>query len=80
MAEDTWEIDPNELTLDEYIVLMQNPAVDPAESKRVFGKLVTNKTAEELGRDYTWKEINSRIRSAIRAVDESAVPKLTDTP
>ncbi|HUV74814.1 MAG TPA: hypothetical protein VMW79_10930 [Anaerolineae bacterium] len=80
MAEDTWEIDGNSLTLDEYIVLSQNPAVDPAESKRVLGKLVTNKTAEELGRDYTWKEINSRIRSAIRAVDESAVPKLTDTP
>lgn len=77
---DTWEIDPNALTLDEYLILKRGPGADPEATKRVLDKLVTNKTAEELGQDYTWAEILAHLRRANKLIEDMAVPKGTDTP
>jgi hypothetical protein len=78
--EETWEIDPNALTLDDYSILGQSPGIDPEATKRTLAALIINKTAEELGRDYTWGELRKHLQKARRALEEAAVPKRTDTP
>ena len=80
MAEDTWIIDPDALTLDEYLILDQGPHMEPEKIKRVLGKFVVNKTEEELGRDYTWGELRKHLATARKALEEDAVPKEIDTP
>jgi len=78
---ETWEIDPLELTLDDLEILQQGfgPGSDISKLKEVLGRLVVNKTAEELGA-ITLRQLNECLEAAKQEVEEMAVPKANGTP
>ena len=78
---ETWEIDPLELTLDDLETLQQGfgPGSDISKLKEVLGRLVVNKTAEELG-TVTLRQLNECLEAAKQEVEEMAVPKASGTP
>jgi len=79
--EETWEIDPLELMLDDLEILQQGfgPGSDISKLKQVLGRLVVNKTAEELGAT-TLRQLNECLEAAKQEVEELAVPKANGTP
>ena len=82
MAErETWEIDPEGISLDDYIVLERGfgKGSDTAELKRVFALLVTNRTEQEIGA-LPLRDLNEALDKAMEAFRELAVPKAPDTP
>ena len=78
---DVWEIDPLEMTLDDLGVLQQGfgPGSDITQLKGVLGRLVVNKTADELGQ-LTLRQLNECLEAAKQEVEGLAVPKASDTP
>ena len=81
MAEDTWEIDPLAMSLDDYIVLDRGLGVgcNPQHLKETLGRLVSNKTEEEIGA-LSMRDLNVALDSALKAFKAAALPKVTDTP
>jgi len=79
--EETWEIDPLELMLDDLEILQQGfgPGSDVSKLKQVLGRLVVNKTAEELG-TITLRRLNECLEVALKEIEELAVPKESGTP
>jgi len=79
--EETWEIDPLELMLDDLEILQQgfSPGSDVSKLKQVLGRLVVNKTAEELGA-ITLRRLNEYLEVALKEIEEMAVPKENGTP
>jgi hypothetical protein len=76
-----WEIDPLEMTLNDLEVLQQDfgPGSDISVLKEILGRLVTNKTAEEIG-SLSLRQLNDCLEAAMKEVEQMAVPKATDTP
>ncbi len=79
--EQLWEIDPLELTLDDLEILQKGfgPGSDISKLKQVLGRLVTNKTAEEIG-ELSLRALNHCLETAMKEVETLAVPKAIDTP
>jgi len=76
---DTWEIDVEKLTLNDLILLEEGgKSLERARDVReVLGRLVTNRTAEEIGEiplGELWKHLDE-VGKAIKDV----VPKPSDT-
>ena len=84
MDENDWEIDPLELTLDDFEVLMAceqgiGTGVSIAVVKEVLGRLVVNRTAEEIGKS-TIRELHEQLEKIKQVMQELAVPKASDAP
>lgn len=81
MTEETWEIDPLEMSLDDYIVLNRGlgMAGDPEQLKDTLARLVTNKTESDIGA-LSMRDLNVALDKAVKAFKEVALPKETDTP
>ena len=79
--EDAWEIDVLEMTLDDLEILQGfgGPEVSITEVKEALGRLVVNRTAEDIGK-LTLKKLNEHLDAVLTRVDELAVPKVSDTP
>jgi len=84
MAKEDWEIDVLELTLDDFEVLQACAGGIPADMpisqiKETLGRMVTNRTAEEIGKT-PLRELNRQLERLNELVEELAVPKANDTP
>lgn len=81
MAEDTWEIDVEQLTLNDLEMLQKGALVrsDATTLKDLLGRLVTNKTAEEIGA-IPLRQLLKHLEQIGRTVDELAIPKENATP
>jgi hypothetical protein len=79
--EEKWEIDPLEMTLNDLELLQKGfgPGSDISKLKDILGRMVTNKTAEEIGA-LTLRQLNEFMEAAMKEVEEMAVPKATGTP
>lgn len=81
MAEETWKIDVDEMTLND-LEALQKGMVDrrnAAEIKQLLGRLVTNKTAEEIG-SIPLRELRVRLDHLSQTIDELSIPKENATP
>jgi hypothetical protein len=76
-----WEVDPLEMTLNDLEILQKGfgPGSDISKLKEILGRLVTNKTAEEIGA-LSLRQLNDCLDAAMKQVEGLAVPKATDTP
>jgi len=76
-----WEVDPLEMTLNDLEILQKGfgPGSDISKLKEILGRLVTNRTAEEIG-SLSLRQLNECLETALKEVEGLAVPKLTDTP
>ena len=81
MVEDVWEIDVDEMTLDDLEVLEQGlaPGSSVSRMKEVLGRLVTNKTTEEIGK-IPMRELRRHIDTLANTIAELSVPKENATP
>jgi hypothetical protein len=79
--EDTWEIDVQEMTLDD-LEMLQAGIVNTSnagEIKQFLGHLVTNKTPEEIGK-VRLRDLHQQLVRIGQIIDELAVPKENATP
>ena len=81
MTDDVWEIDVDEMTLDDLEVLEQGigPGSSVAQVKAVLGRLVTNKTPEEIGK-IPLRDLRRHLDKLGQTVAELAIPKESATP
>lgn len=81
MAEETWEIDPLQMSLRDLKVLQEGfgPDMDVSKVEAILGRLVTNRTAEEIG-NLPLGELTRCMEVAMAEVENVAVPKANDTP
>jgi len=77
---DTWEIDVEKLTLNDLILLEEGgKSLERARDVReVLGRLVTNKTAEEIG-EIPLGELWEHLEAVSEAIKDT-VPKSSGTP
>lgn len=81
MSKDRWEIDINQLTLDDLILLEeadQGMAGKSGAIKELLGRLLVNRSADEVGK-LTLPELADLVTHIGKAVEESALPKATNT-
>ena len=81
MVEDVWEIEVDELTLDDLEVLEQGlgPGSSVPKVKELLGRLVTNKTSEEIGK-IPLRELRRHLDTLADTIAELSVPKESATP
>jgi hypothetical protein len=81
MAEvEAWEIDVQMLTLNDLIALEEADVNKSARQVRdLLGRLVTNKTAEEIGQ-IPFSELDQHLAQVRRTIEELAIPKESTTP
>jgi len=81
MASDAWEIDIEQLTLDDLEILEKGigPGASAKQIKQTLGRLITNKTAKDIGK-IPLKELNKRIAALSQTIQELSVPKESATP
>jgi len=78
--EEIWEIDLDEVTLND-LILLEGGAKGlkkPSEVRDLLGRLVKNKTAEEIGA-LPLRELWKHLDLVGKAI-EGAIPKENDTP
>lgn len=80
-SNEAWEIDVLEMTLDDLEILQKGlePGVQITQLKEALGRLVVNKTTEEIGM-LTLRELGDRLDAVTVQVEELAVPKENGTP
>lgn len=79
MAEE-WEIDVLSLTLNDLVALEGASITKNAREVRdLLGRLVQNKTAEEIG-SLSISELNERLEAIGKTINALAVPKESTTP
>jgi hypothetical protein len=84
---DTWEIDPTQWVLDDVIAVQEagealkaGGAAGLKQIRAVLGRLVTNKTEEEIGRT-PLTDLSQRLDELSEAIDElMSTPKASATP
>jgi len=81
MAKEVWKIDVLELTLDDLEILQGwgGPEANITEVKEALGRLVVNRTVEEIGK-LTLRDLNENLDAVLSQVEELAVPKASETP
>lgn len=82
MVEEKWEVDAERLTLDDLILLEEagEGRMKMRELRDLIARLVTNKTAEEIGK-LPLVELRTRIDELGEAISEMMrLPKSNDTP
>ena len=82
MEEDVWElVDIETLSLNDLEVLEGGVGRGRTASqlKAVLGRLVSNKTPEEIG-NYSLRELNEHLAKLQAAISELAIPKENATP
>ncbi len=82
MAKETWEIELSEVTLDDVITLegMSSGLISCKEIKTFLGRLVSNKTEEDIGQ-IPLPELREHLTAVGIAVKEAvAIPKESATP
>jgi len=77
---ETWEIDVDQVTLNDLVLLEQgSKSLERAsEIRALLGRLVKNKTAEEIG-DVPLGELWGHLDAIGEAIKDT-VPKVNDTP
>jgi len=78
---ETWEIDPLAMSIRDYIVLARGtgPGWNPEELRETLGRLVTNKTEEEI-EVLSIRDLNTALAGALEAFQDLAFPKKNATP